>query len=256
MADNKNAVAAANAAEQPAAAPENVNVAAPAATSVEPADAAPADEAKKVSGRAAVIRQLANTEGNELKIVTIKKIDVTTELDRNGQPYQQAIIRLADGSDVLCSAKPVVNGKITHTIERTDTIRMPFNSFIAPFNRNDRYAPVIDKIAEFAEVGSVTDFFMNLKVSVLSVKVAAGMAYDNKLRRNSVSEPVEYDRVFIDIVGIDKASNPTIDNALAMANKLVWQDRLDAIKARREAAAAAAKAAASVTAIASDEFGF
>lgn len=235
MADNKNAVAAANAAEQPAAAPENVNVAD--ATSVEP------------NGRAAIIAKLSKTEGNELKVVTIKKVDVTTETDRNGQPYQQAIIRLADGSDVLCSAKPVVNGVVTHTIERTDTIRMPFNSFIAPFNRNDRYAPVIDKIAEFAEVGSVTDFFMNLKISVLSVKVAAGTMYDNKLRRNSVSEPVEYDRVFIDIVGIDKASNPTIDNALAMANKLVWQDRLDAIKARREAAAAAAKAAAAVTTV-------
>ncbi len=239
MAENKNAVAAANAAEQPVAAPENVNVAEN-ATSVEPAAA---------NGRAAKIKALAASENNSLKTVVIKKIDVVERQDKNGQMYLNAIVRLGTDSNIPVSLSTNVNGTVAHTLGAADTLQMPLNSFLAAFQRVDRYAVVIDKIAEMAEVSPITDFFIGVKVDVLSVFVPAGVIYNDVLRRNSTAEAAPYDRYFNSIVGVKSDSNPIVDASLATANKLVWQDRMEALKARREAAAAAAKAAANVVAI-------
>lgn len=231
----------AQAAQDAAVAPENVN-AAEQATSVE--------QVNVVETIDNVVRRIC-TDGHSYVMTTvITNIDCQERTGRNGNSYLNAFVTIASP---VKGAQSMPDG--THRMGMLGAIQMPFNQILLVMRKDKFYGRFVNYVGEAAEAGFASMYLAGVAVKVLCQFVPAGVQDRNPFtRKDNLYNVVDYDRYVYHIVGIEQPADLVLVGAYNALIKQIIEDARAVIATKREAKAKAASFVA--TAMSDDDLPF
>lgn len=229
----------AQAAQDAAAAPENVNVVEP-TTSVNQPVQPVADTDNQSSTQVETIDDVVKricTDGHSYVMTTvITNIDCQERTGRNGNSYLNAFVTIASP---VKGAQSMPDG--THRMGMLGAIQMPFNQILLVMRKDKFYGRFVNYVGEAAEAGFASMYLTGVAVKVLCQFVPAGVQDRNPFtRKDNLYNVVDYDRYVYHIVGIEQPTDPVLVGAYNVLIKQIMDDARAAIAAKREAKAKAA----------------
>lgn len=235
----------AQAAQDAAAAPENVNVVNP-TTSVNQPVQPTVDTDNQNSAQVETIDDVVKhicTDGHSYVMTTvITNIDCQERTGRNGNSYLNAFVTIASP---VKGAQSMPDG--THRMGMLGAIQMPFNQILLVMRKDKFYGRFVNYVSEVAEAGFASMYLTGVAVKVLCQFVPAGVQDRNPFtRKDNLYNVVDYDRYVYHIVGIEQPTNPVLVSAYNVLIKQIMDDARAAIAAKREAKAKAASFVATV----------
>lgn len=243
----------AQAAQDAAAAPENVNVVNP-TTSVDQPVQPTVDTDNQNSAQVETIDDVVKricTDGHSYVMTTvITNIDCQERTGRNGNSYLNAFVTIASP---VKGAQSMPDG--THRMGMLGAIQMPFNQILLVMRKDKFYGRFVNYVGEAAEAGFASTYLTGVAVKVLCQFVPAGVQDRNPFtRKDNLYNVVDYDRYVYHIVGIEQPTDPILVGAYNVLIKQIMDDTRAAIAAKREAKAKAASFVA--TAMSDDDMPF
>lgn len=243
----------AQAAQDAAAAPENVNVVNP-TTSVNQPVQPTVDTDNQNSAQVETIDDVVKricTDGHSYVMTTvITNIDCQERTGRNGNSYLNAFVTIASP---VKGAQSMPDG--THRMGMLGAIQMPFNQILLVMRKDKFYGRFVNYVGEAAEAGFASMYLTGVAVKVLCQFVPAGVQDRNPFtRKDNLYNVVDYDRYVYHIVGIEQPTDPVLVGAYNVLIKQIMDDARAAIAAKREAKAKAASFVA--TAMSDDDMPF
>jgi hypothetical protein len=229
----------AQAAQDAAAAPENVNVVNPTTSvnqPVQPTVDTDNQSSTQVETIDDVIRRIC-TDGHSYVMTTvITNIDCQERTGRNGNSYLNAFVTIASP---VKGAQSMPDG--THRMGMLGAIQMPFNQILLVMRKNKFYGRFVNYVGEAAEAGFASMYLTGVAVKVLCQFVPAGVQDRNPFtRKDNLYNVVDYDRYVYHIVSIEQPTDPVLVSAYNVLIKQIMDDARAAIAAKREAKAKAA----------------
>lgn len=229
----------AQAAQDAAAAPENVNVVNPTTSvnqPVQPTVDTDNQNSAQVETIDDVVRRIC-TDGHSCVMTTvITNIDCQERTGRNGKSYLNAFVTIASP---VKGAQSIPDG--THRMGMLGAIQMPFNQILLVMRKDKFYGRFVNYIGEAAEAGFASMYLTGVAIKVLCQFVPAGVQDRNPFtRKDNLYNVVDYDRYVYHIVGIEQPSDPVLACAYNILIKQIMEDARAAIAAKRDAKAKAA----------------
>jgi hypothetical protein len=229
----------AQAAQNAAAAPENVNAVNPTASvnqPVQPVVDTDNQSSTQVETIDDVVKRIC-TDGHSYVMTTvITNIDCQERTGRNGNSYLNAFVTIASPAK---GAQSMPDG--THRMGMLGAIQMPFNQILLVMRKDKFYGRFVNYIGEAAEAGFASMYLTGVAVKVLCQFVPAGVQDRNPFtRKDNLYNVVDYDRYVYHIVGIEQPTDPVLVGAYNVLIKQIMDDARAAIAAKREAKAKAA----------------
>lgn len=239
----------AQAAQDAAAAPENVNVVNPTTSvnqPVQPTVDTDNQSSAQVETIDDVVRRIC-TDGHSYVMTTvITNIDCQERTGRNGNYYLNAFVTIASP---VKGAQSMPDG--THRMGMLGAIQMPFNQILLVMRKDKFYGRFVNYIGEVAEAGFASMYLTGVAVKVLCQFVPAGVQDRNPFtRKDNLYNVVDYDRYVYHIIGIEQPNDAVTVSAYNALIKQIMEDTRAAIAAKREAKA---KAASFVTTATNDD---
>ena len=243
----------AQAAQDGAAAPENVNVVNPTTSinqPVQPTVDTDNQNSAQVETVDDVVRRIC-TDGHSYVMTTvITNIDCQERTGRNGNSYLNAFVTIASP---VKGAQSMPDG--THRMGMLGAIQMPFNQILLVMRKDKFYGRFVNYVGEAAEAGFASMYLTGVAAKVLCQFVPAGIQDRNPFtRKDNLYNVVDYDRYVYHIVGIEQPTDPVLVGAYNVLIKQIMDDARAAIAAKREAKAKAASFVA--TAMSDDDMPF
>ncbi len=229
----------AQAAQNGAAAPENVNVVNP-TTSVNQPVQLTVDTDNQNSAQVETIDDVVKricTDGHSYVMTTvITNIDCQERTGRNGNSYLNAFVTISSPAK---GAQSMPDG--THRMGMLGAIQMPFNQILLVMRKDKFYGRFVNYVGEAAEAGFASMYLTGVAVKVLCQFVPAGVQDRNPFtRKDNLYNVVDYDRYVYHIVGIEQPADPILVGAYNALIKQIMEDARAVIAAKREAKAKAA----------------
>lgn len=229
----------AQAVQDAAAAPENVNVVNP-TTSVNQPVQPTVDTDNQSSAQVEIIDDVVRricTDGHSYVMTTvITNIDCQERTGRNGKSYLNAFVTIAS---LVKGAQSMPDG--THRMGMLGAIQMPFNQILLVMRKDKFYGRFVNYVGEAAEAGFASMYLTGVAVKVLCQFVPAGVQDRNPFtRKDNLYNVVDYDRYVYHIVGIEQPTDPVLVGAYNVLIKQIMEDARAVIAAKREAKAKAA----------------
>lgn len=236
----------AQAAQDGAAASENVNVVDPTTSvnqPVQPTVDTDNQSFAQVETIDDVVRRIC-TDGHSYVITTvITNIDCQERTGRNGNSYLNAFVTIASP---VKGAQSMPDG--THRMGMLGAIQMPFNQILLVMRKDKFYGRFVNYVGEAAEVGFASMYLTGVAVKVLCQFVPAGVQDRNPFtRKDNLYNVVDYDRYVYHIVGIEQPTDPVLVGAYNVLIKQIMEDARAIIAAKREAKAKAVSFVATAT---------
>lgn len=235
----------AQAAQDNAAAPENVNVVEPTTSvnqPVQPTVNTDNQNSAQVETIDDVVKRIC-TDGHSYVMTTvITNIDCQERTGRNGKSYLNAFVTIASPAK---GAQSMPDG--THRMGMLGAIQMPFNQILLVMRKDKFYGRFVNYVGEAAEAGFASMYLTGVAVKVLCQFVPAGVQDRNPFtRKDNLYNVVDYDRYVYHIVGIEQPTDPVLVGAYNVLIKQIMEDARAVIAAKREAKAKAASFVATV----------
>ena len=183
-----------------------------------------------------VVRRIC-TDGHSYVMTTvITNIDCQERTGRNGNSYLNAFVTIASP---VKGAQSMPDG--THRMGMLGAIQMPFNQILLVMRKDKFYGRFVNYVGEAAEAGFASMYLTGVAVKVLCQFVPAGVQDRNPFtRKDNLYNVVDYDRYVYHIVGIEQPTDPVLVGAYNVLIKQIMDDARAAIAAKREAKAKAA----------------
>lgn len=243
----------AQAAQNAAAAPENVNVVEPTTSvnkPVQPTVDTDNQSSAQVETIDDVVRRICADGHSCVMTTVITNIDCQERAGRNGKSYLNAFVTIASP---VKGAQSMPNG--THRMGMLGAIQTPFNQILLVMRKDKFYGRFVNYIGEAAEAGFASMYLTGVAVKVLCQFVPAGVQDRNPFtRKDNLYNVVDYDRYVYHIVGIEQPADPVLVGAYNVLIKQIMEDARAAIAAKREAKAKAVSFVA--TAMSDDDMPF
>lgn len=229
----------AQAAQDGAAAPENVNAVNPTASvnqPVQPTVDTDNQNSAQVETIDDVVRRICTDGHSYVTTTVITNIDCQERTGRNGRSYLNAFVTIASP---VKGAQSMPDG--THRMGMLGAIQMPFNQILLVMRKDKFYGRFVNYVGEAAEAGFASMYLTGVAVKVLCQFVPAGVQDRNPFtRKDNLYNVVDYDRYVYHIVGIEQPTDPVLVGAYNVLIKQIMEDARAVIAAKREAKAKAA----------------
>lgn len=229
----------AQAAQNDAAAPENVNVVNPTTSvnqPVQPTVDTDNQNSAQVETIDDVVRRICADGHSYVMTTVITNIDCQERKGRNGNSYLNAFVTIASP---VKGAQSMPDG--THRMGMLGAIQMPFNQILLVMRKDKFYGRFVNYVGEAAEAGFASMYLTGVAVKVLCQFVPAGVQDRNPFtRKDNLYNVVDYDRYVYHIVGIEQPADPVLVGAYNVLIKQIMEDARAVIAAKREAKAKAA----------------
>ncbi|UWG69851.1 MAG: hypothetical protein [Bacteriophage sp.] len=254
----------AQAAQNAAAAPENVNVVEPTTSVNKPVQPAvdiddrpvqPAVDTDNQSSAQAeaindVVRRICTDGHSYVTTTVITNIDCQERTGRNGKSYLNAFVTIANP---VKGAQSMPDG--THRMGMLGAVQMPLNQILLVMRKDKFYGRFVNYVGEAAEAGFASMYLGGVAVKVLCQFVPAGVQDRNPFtRKDNLYNVVDYDRYVYHIVGIEQPADLVLVGAYNALIKQIMDDARAAVAAKRETKVKAVSFAA--TAMSDDDMPF
>ena len=229
----------AQAAQNAAAASENVNVVEPTTSvnqPVQPTVDTDNQSSTQVETIDDVVKRICTDGHSYVMITVITNIDCQERTGRNGKSYLNAFVTIASP---VKGAQSMPDG--THRMGMLGAIQTPFNQILLVMRKDKFYGRFVNYVGEAAEAGFASMYLTGVAVKVLCQFVPAGVQDRNPFtRKDNLYNVVDYDRYVYHVVGIEQPTDPVLVGAYNVLIKQIMEDARAAIAAKREAKAKAA----------------